>query len=134
MVKVNTISDTVRRAVKYAGRICRLFAVLLMLLGCAIIYYFGEIIDLLGWDILKLGVFYGVHDIQRLLFLAPIIYAGYMAGFRGAMIATTLTLMILLPRAFIVSPFPDPVLRPLFFVFIAGTIGVLFAAVSRGHR
>src|SRR4030042_5859200 len=81
------------------------FILPLLLIICTIFYYSGELVDWAAWDALRTGFFYGVHDIHRLLFLAPIIYAGYTARVRGALIITLVSFMIFLPRAFFVSPY-----------------------------
>ena len=103
----------------------RIFILPLLLVFCTLFYYFGELVDWAAWETLRLRFFYGIHDIHRLLFLAPIIYAAYTARVKGAVIVTLVTLMIFLPRAFFVSPFPDPLLRMVLFTVAAGTIGVL---------
>lgn len=100
--------------------------VLLVMLGvCTLFYYFGELVDWAAWETLRKQFFYSVHDIHRLLFLAPIIYAGYYARVRGAVIITMVTLLIFLPRAIFISPYPDPILRAGLFVIIAGALGCL---------
>lgn len=101
----------------------------LLLVICTFIYYFGELIDWAVWDSLRNNFFYGVHDVHRLLFLAPICYAGYTARIRGAIIVTLISFLIFLPRAFFISPYPDPLLRMVLFVIFAGTIGILVGTV-----
>jgi hypothetical protein len=59
----------------------------------------------------------------------PIIYAGYFGRVKGAIIVTLATMAILLPRALFVSPYPDPLLRMIFFVIIAGVIGSLTGVI-----
>lgn len=103
----------------------RLFVMPLLLAFCSLFYYLGELGDWTEWEALRLKFFYGIHDIHRLLFLAPIIYAGYYGRVRGAVIITLVSLMIFLPRAFLISPYPDPVLRMILFTLVAGTIGIL---------
>jgi hypothetical protein len=103
----------------------RLFTLPLLLLLCTAFYYFGELVSWTGWEALRRDFFYGIHDIHRLLFLAPIIYAGYIGRVKGAVIITLLSFAIFLPRAFFISPFPDPLLRTVLFVLGAGSIGVL---------
>lgn len=107
----------------------RLFILPVLLLICTLFYYFGELVDWAAWDALRRDFFYGIHDIHRLLFLAPIIYAGYVARVKGAVIITLVIFMILLPRAFLVSPFPDPLLRMVLFTLAAGVIGYLIAII-----
>ena len=110
----------------------RLFVVPVMLVVFTFIYYAGEIIDFFQWSALRWEFFYSVHDVHRLLFLAPIIYAGYFGRVRGAAIVTLASFAIFMPRAFIISPYPDPILRPLFFTLIAGVMGYL-TAVARNE-
>ncbi len=107
----------------------RPFILPLLLVFCTLFYYFGELVKWATWDSLRANFFYGVHDIHRLLFLAPIIYAGYTARVKGAIIVTLVSLGIFLPRAFFISPYPDPLLRMLFFVIFAGAIGCLVGTI-----
>ena len=83
----------------------RLFILPLLLVLCTSFYYFGELVDWATWEALRKDYFYGIHDVHRLLFLAPIIYAGYTARVKGAVIITLLSFAIFLPRAFFISPF-----------------------------
>lgn len=107
----------------------RPFILSLLLIICALFYYFGELVEWAVWDALRSNFFYGVHDIHRLVFLAPIIYAGYTARVKGAIIITLVSLVIFLPRAFFISPYPDPLLRTLLFVIFAGIIGALVGII-----
>jgi PAS domain-containing protein len=109
--------------------IFRPFILPLLLVFCTLFYYFGELVEWAAWDSLRANFFYGVHDIHRLLFLAPIIYAGYTARVKGALIVTLVALVIFLPRAFFISPYPDPLLRMLLFVIFAGAIGCLVGTI-----
>ena len=107
----------------------RLFIFPLLLVFCTSFYYFGELVDWAVWETLRRDFFYGIHDIHRLLFLAPIIYAGYTGRIKGAVIVTLLSFAIFLPRAFFISPFPDPLLRTVLFTVGAGSLGVLTGMV-----
>ena len=103
--------------------------IFLMLAFCSLVYYFGELIDWATWNAIRIDFFYGIHDIHRLLFLGPIIYAGYFARVKGAVIITLISFIIFLPRAFIISPYPDPLLRMVVFVVFAGVIGSLVGII-----
>ena len=92
---------------------------------CTLFYYFGEIVDLAGWSALRWDFFYTVHDLHRLLFLAPILYASYSFRVKGAVIATLIALVIFLPRSLFISPFPDSALRMVIFVIIASILSSL---------
>jgi PAS domain-containing protein len=109
----------------------KLFILLVLFVFCSIFYYFGEMVNWAAWDALRNNFFYSVHDFHRLLFLAPIIYAAYYFGMRATMIITILTVMVFLPRALFISPYPDPLLRMILFSIIAGIMGHLVALVRR---
>lgn len=112
----------------------RLFILPLLLVFCTLFYYFGEFVDWAAWDALRLKFFYGIHDIHRLLFLAPIVYAGYTGRVKGAVIVTVVSFMIFLPRAFFISPFPDPLLRMILFTVVAGIIGTLTGIIRNNSQ
>lgn len=97
----------------------------LMMIACSLFYYFGELIDFAGLQSLNSTFFASVHDVHRMLFLAPICYAAYVARVKGAVIITLVSFMIIMPRAFLFSPFPDPLLRAVLFIIIAGALGIL---------
>lgn len=107
----------------------RPFIMPLLLVLCSLFYYFGELVDWAAWDFLRVNFFYGIHDVHRLLFLVPIIYAGYTARVKGAVIVTLVSLIIFLPRAFFISPYPDPLLRMIIFTIFAGVIGSLVGMI-----
>lgn len=107
----------------------RLYILAVLMVFCSIFYYFGEIVDLVGWDSTRWSFFYGVHDIHRLLFLIPIVYTGYIFGARAVVLVTIVVVGIFMPRALFISPFEHPILRPLFFILIAGTLGYLASLV-----
>ncbi len=115
--------------------------ILLTLFGiCTLFYYFGELVDFVGWKALRWEFFYSVHDIHRLLFLAPIIYAGYFFGSKEAVAVTVASLITFLPRAIFISPFPDAIPRAALFAIFAGIVGFLTGVIrnkvqqSRGVR
>lgn len=107
-----------------------LYIIGLLFLYCSLVYYFGELVDYAGWGALHWDFFYGVHDTQRLFFLAPIIYAAYVFGFKATMIMTVLSLAVFLPRGIFISPYSYPILRPVLFTIAAGIMGY-FTAMSR---
>jgi len=69
----------------------------------------------------------GVHDFQRTLFFIPVVYAALVFRVRGSLISSFIFLCIVLPRALLLSPYPDPLLRPLLFVAIATLTSLLVA-------
>jgi len=107
-----------------------LFCIMIALFGiCTLLYYFGELVDFAGWEALRQDFFYTVHDIHRLFFLGPIIYAGYIYRVKGAVLVTIAAFIVFLPRALFISTFPDPVLRAVLFTIVAGLMGCLTGMV-----
>lgn len=100
-------------------------SVMLLLVVCGLIYYSGELVKGGVTDGYGSGLYYTVHDMHRLLFLIPVLYAGFTLRIRGALIVSAITTFILLPRALILSPYPDPVLRMAVFIVIAASTGIV---------
>jgi len=97
------------------------FLILVLLFGiCTLFYYFGELVDFAGWTALRWSLFYDPHDIQRLCFLAPIIYACYFFGVKAMMTVTALSLIAFFPRAIMISTFHDAILRAILFTIVSG--------------
>lgn len=113
---------------------CRFYVLPALFVFCAIVYYAGEIIDYFHWDAIRWSFFYSVHDAHRLLFLAPILYASYFGRVHGSIIATLVSFAIILPRAFFISPYPDPLLRATLFIIIAGAMGYLTAVAHNEYE
>jgi diguanylate cyclase (GGDEF)-like protein/PAS domain S-box-containing protein len=93
--------------------------------ACTTFYYFGELVNLFGWESLRWDIFFTVHDPHRMLFLVPILYASYYYRLRGAFLANIISLVIFLPRAFFISPYPDATLRMVAFLILAIVISML---------
>ena len=72
--------------------------------------------------------FTGVHDLHRTLFFIPILYASTVFRNRGSLIASASFMAIVMPRAVMFSPYPDPLMRPLLFVLLAFFVGYLVSA------
>ncbi len=97
----------------------------IIMVVCSIFYYLDTILELMGWMRPQWGVLYTVHDLHRLLFFIPVVYASYIFRVRGAIVTTLISMLIFLPRAILISPYPEPVLRPIAFVIILGGVGIL---------
>lgn len=110
-----------------------LFVLGVLLIYCTLFYYFGALVGLLRWENLRLDFFYGAHDIQRILFLVPIVYAGYVFGGRVAIITTLVAAITIFPHIMVVSNDTDPLWRIIIFIIIAGAIGYITARVRRSR-
>jgi signal transduction histidine kinase len=96
-----------------------------IMIACTIFYYLDTILKLIGWPRLQWEVLYTVHDLHRLLFFIPVVYAAYIFRVKGAIVTTLISMLIFLPRAISISPYPEPILRPMVFVIILGGVGIL---------
>ena len=110
------------------------YVLFLMWALLTLFYYFGELVEFAHWEALRWQFLYSVHDVHRLLFLAPIIYAAYVFGIKATVIITIICLMTFLPRALFISTFPDPLARTVVFTLIGGIMGYLTAIVRRESR
>ncbi len=103
------------------------FWVITVLMAFGALNYYIDQTPLVGITLLKHSFFTGVHDLHRTLFLIPIIYASLIFRVRGSLITSFAFLGVVLPRALLVSTYPDPLLRPLLFVFFAAMLSLLAA-------
>lgn len=113
----------------------RLYILGLLIIFCALFYYFGEIVDYFKLTSLHWDIWYTVHDIHRLLFLAPILYAARVFGLRASIIVTLVSGAIWMPRALFISPYSFPLVRVVFSLVVEGGTGALMAiTVRQKHR
>jgi len=110
------------------------YLLFLMWAVLTLFYYFSEIVDLAGWEALRWEFFYSVHDVHRLLFLIPVIYAAYVFGIKASIIINIISLMTFLPRALFVSTYPDALARMLVFILVSGTVGYLIAVLRKAQK
>jgi DNA-binding winged helix-turn-helix (wHTH) protein len=92
----------------------------LLFIICTLFYYLGELIDFAGWTALRWQFFYGVHDIQRFLFLVPIMCAGYFFGVKVMLTVMVCSFIVFLPRAIFISPFQNAIIRAMIFTMFFG--------------
>jgi len=90
--------------------------------------YYADQTPLAGISPFSSSFFTGIHDAIRTLFFIPIIYATLLFRIRGSLSTSFAFFCVVLPRALLFSPYADPLLRPLLFVFSAALISLLLAA------
>ena len=90
------------------------------------LYYIDQT-ALAGTPPLSSTFFTGIHDLHRTLFVIPVIYAALVFRVWGSLISSFAFLCVVLPRALIYSPYPDPLLRPILFVIILALASLLIA-------
>jgi len=72
------------------------------------------------------------HAFERVLYLAPIVWAGFLFGWRGAFITSLAALACMLPRAIFISLHPVDALFETGAVFIIGNVlAISFASLRR---
>lgn len=123
----NTIHDSQSHKHRAIGRNPHIWYITAIMAACLVIYYVDSIIDLVGWPKIQWGFLYTVHDLHRLLFLIPVLYAAYIFRVRGVIVTVLILILIFLPRAMFASPYPDALLRSVIFVIIIGGIGILLS-------
>ena len=74
------------------------------------------------------------HAFERVLYLAPIVWAGFMFGLRGAFIASLAALACMLPRAIFISLYPADALFETSAIFIVGNVVAFSFASLRKER
>jgi len=104
-----------------------LWYIALIMMACSVFYYLDSIADALGWATPQSSILSMPHDFHRFLFAIPVLYASYIFRIRGAVITALISMAIFLPRALFISPYPNPLLRPLFFCIVIGMVGVFGA-------
>jgi len=62
------------------------------------------------------------HAFERIAYLAPIVWAGFLFGQRGAIVTSLFALACMLPRAIIISLYPKDALFEAIAVFIVGNL------------
>jgi len=72
------------------------------------------------------------HAFERTLYLAPMVWAGFLFGWRGAFITSLAALACMLPRVFFISLYPVDALFETSAVFIVGNVlAISFHALRR---
>jgi PAS domain S-box-containing protein len=74
------------------------------------------------------------HTFERILFLAPIVWAGFLFGFRGAFIASLAALALMLPRALMISDSRVDAVFETAAIFIIGNVLALTSDSLRHSR
>jgi signal transduction histidine kinase len=77
------------------------------------------------------------HAVERILYLAPVVWAGFLFGWRGAFITSIIALACMLPRAILISASPRDALIESSAVFIIGNVlAISFHSLrrEREHR
>jgi PAS domain S-box-containing protein len=72
------------------------------------------------------------HAFERVFYLAPIVWAGFLFGWKGAMVTSLFALGCMLPRAIFISEHPTDALLETSAVFVIGNVlAISFASLRR---
>ncbi len=72
------------------------------------------------------------HTLERILFIVPVVWSGFLFGLNGTVISSIAALIIMLPRAIFLSDHPsDAIFESVAIFFIGGSISGLLAFSSR---
>jgi signal transduction histidine kinase len=123
---INRISAWHMQAVK--SPLNRHVYILAGLLLLCIFQYYVDRTSLTDLAFFNNSFFTGIHDINRVLFLLPLVYAALVYRVRGSVIISVIFLIVVLPRAIWFSTYPNPIYRAVTFVMISGLIDVLISA------
>ncbi|MDH5695854.1 MAG: ATP-binding protein [Dehalococcoidia bacterium] len=103
------------------------FWIITALIAFGTLNYYMDQTPLVNMSPFNQSFFTSVHDLHRTLFFIPVIYAALVFRVWGSLIASFAFLCVVLPRALLLSPYPDPLLRPVLFVIFATLISLLIA-------
>ncbi|HUV53368.1 MAG TPA: PAS domain S-box protein [Dehalococcoidia bacterium] len=82
------------------------------------------------WDNLGLDR----HAFERILYLAPIVWAGFLFGQRGAFIVSLIAIAIMLPRALVLSEYRPDAISETIAVFVIGNVVAFSFGLLRRER
>jgi len=74
------------------------------------------------------------HAFERILYLAPIVWAGLLAGWQGALLTSIVALACMLPRAILISTTPLDAALETVAVFVMGNVVAIGFASLRKER
>ena len=74
------------------------------------------------------------HAFERIVYLAPVVWAGFLFGFKGAFITSLVALACMLPRAIFISPSPLDAIFETSAVFVIGNILAISFNALRKER
>jgi len=102
------------------------FWLVLALLALCSIFHYAEQLGILGTTAPSEHFGLTRHAMDRVLFLIPIIYCGFIFGLRAGLITSAVALVVMLPRAISISPVTADALFEIGSVLIVGALACLW--------
>ncbi|MFC1990563.1 ATP-binding protein [Chloroflexota bacterium] len=100
--------------------------------------HYGEAFKYTGFFLQMMsGLDLDRHAFERILYLAPVVWSGFLFGWRGAFITSLVALACMLPRAIFISEYPKDALFESGAIFIIGNaLAISFHSLrkEREHR
>ncbi|MFC1967486.1 ATP-binding protein [Chloroflexota bacterium] len=106
-----------------------------IIVACSILYYFPTLAGLAGWTSVQetmggMHDFYGI-DLYSLVFFAPVVYAAYVFGVIGALLAAFMSMLLLLPYSILIDLYPNALFKPTAFALILSAVGAVVAMLQK---
>ena len=108
------------------------FWIVLALFAIVIVLHYPQ--QILNTDSPSLFSFLGLtrHALERVLFLLPVTYAGFVFGMRAGLASLAVALVVMLPRIFLISLYlPDALLETCCIIVIGGVVNLLLQVYRR---
>jgi len=108
------------------------FGVVVALFAIGIVLHYPQ--QILSTSSPSLFSFLGLtrHALERIFFLLPISYAGFVFGLKAGLASLAVALIIMLPRVFLISPYlPDSLLETGGIIIIGGLVNLWFEGYRR---
>ena len=105
----------------------RHFWLILVLFAFCSVFHYAELIGIVGTT--EPSFHFGLtrHALDRILFLLPIIYSTHVFGLTGGLATSFAALLVMLPRATLISPAPTDAILETVGVILVGTLASLWS-------
>lgn len=111
------------------------FWIVLAMFTAGAIFHYAEQIGFVATE--EPSTHFGLtrHAVDRVLFLLPIIYAGFIFGIRGGLFSLAVALAIMLPRVILLSPsWEDALVETFGVILIGGLVNMWFEGYRRERK
>ena len=112
----------------------RHFWLILVLFVAVSVLHYVELIGITGTEVPSFHFGLTRHAFDRILFLLPVIYATFVFGLAGGLATCLAALLVMLPRAILISPVPTDALLEAGAIVIIGTLVCLWAWTRAKER
>lgn len=112
------------------------FWLIVVLLTLITVLYFRETINYPQWlDSLLVHISLDRHSFERILYLAPIVWSGFLFGQRGVVATSIIALACMLPQAVFISESPtDAMLESVAVVTLGFVVALSFKSLREEHN